>query len=244
MNRYSPIVTLLAVVLLGAGLLGVNVVSNPGETASEAAGEARGETRGGTGAPAGQAAAAFPGAPPLPAAEPPPVPDDDASAAGPAVVEKAYTGRSAGDEVTVAVAVKDGKAVAYVCDGENVEAWLEGTLTGETLALSGKTGTVTGTLDDKAAFGTVVVDGAEWPFSARGVAAPAGLYEGRGLLGGVAARVGWIVEEDGRVTGVLTAGGESSRAPVLDLDAPGATTLEGRSVAVTAVAGDATVVRR
>ena len=39
MNRYSPIVTLLAVVLLGAGLLGVNVVSNPGETASEAAGE-------------------------------------------------------------------------------------------------------------------------------------------------------------------------------------------------------------
>ena len=30
MNRYSPIVTLLAVVLLGAGLLGVNVVSNSG----------------------------------------------------------------------------------------------------------------------------------------------------------------------------------------------------------------------
>jgi hypothetical protein len=28
------------------------------------------------------------------------------------VGEKAYTGRSAGDEVTVAVAVKDGKAVA------------------------------------------------------------------------------------------------------------------------------------
>ena len=51
MNRYSPIVTLLAVVLLGAGLLGVNVVSNPSETANEAPGETRGET----GAPAGQA---------------------------------------------------------------------------------------------------------------------------------------------------------------------------------------------
>jgi len=232
MKTYSPIVTLLAVVLLGAGLLGVNVVSNPGETA------------GGTAVPAGQAAAALPGVPPLPAAEPPPVPGADAPAAGPAVAEKAYTGRSAGDEVTVAVAVKDGKAVAYVCDGNKVEAWLEGTLTGETLALSGRTGTVTGTLDEKAAFGTVVVDGAEWPFSAQGVVAPAGLYEGRGSLGGVAARVGWIVEDDGRVTGVLTAGGESSRAPALDPDAPGATTLDGRPVAVTAITGDATVVRR
>ena len=167
----------MAVVLLGAGLLGVTVVSNPSETASEALGETAGEAV----APAGQAAAALAEGAPLPAAEPPPVPAADAPPAAPAVAEKAYTGRSAGDEVTVAVAVKDGKAVGYVCDGEKVEAWLEGTLTGETLALSGKTGTVTGTLDDQAAFGTVVVDGAEWPFSARGVAAPAGLYERRGL---------------------------------------------------------------
>jgi hypothetical protein len=56
--------------------------------------------------------------------------------------------------------------------------------------------------------------------------------------------VGWIVEGDGTVTGVLTAGGESRTAPVLDPDAPEATTLDGRPVAVTAIAGDATVVRR
>ena len=56
--------------------------------------------------------------------------------------------------------------------------------------------------------------------------------------------MGWIVEDDGRVTGVMTAGGESSRAPALDPDAPDAATLEGRPVAVTAIAGDATVVRR
>ena len=41
----------------------------------------------------------------------------------------------------------------------------------------------------------VTVDGKEWPFSAKGVASPAGLYEGRGNVDGVAARVGWIVEE-------------------------------------------------
>jgi hypothetical protein len=51
------------------------------------------------------------------------------------------------------------------------------------------------------------------------------------------------VEDDGRVTGVLTAGCESSRAPALD-PAPGAATLDVRPVAVTAIAGDATVVRR
>jgi hypothetical protein len=92
MKTYSPIVTLLAVVLLGAGLLGVNVVSNPGETASEAKGETAGEAV----APAGQAAAGLPGAAPLPAAEPPPVPAADAPAAAPAVVEKAYTGAVGG----------------------------------------------------------------------------------------------------------------------------------------------------
>jgi hypothetical protein len=38
--------------------------------------------------------------------------------------------------------------------------------------------------------------------------------------------------------------GCESRAPVLDLDASDATTLDGRPVCVTAVAADATVVRR
>jgi hypothetical protein len=40
------------------------------------------------------------------------------------------------------------------------------------------------------------------------------------------------------------AGGESSRAPALDPDAPDATTIDGRPIAVTAIAGNATVVRR
>ncbi len=118
------------------------------------------------------------------------------------MAEKAYTGRSSGNEVTVAIAVKNGKAVAYACDGKKIEAWLEGTLTGDTLSLSGKTSSLTGTLDDKATFGTITVDGKEWPFSAKGVSSPAGLYEGRGTLAGVATRVGWIVEDNGNVTGV------------------------------------------
>jgi len=226
MKKYAPLATLVAVVLLGAGLLVANMLSNPANQT--------------TAAPApSAAAAAAPGEPaaaePAPA-EPPP--------AEPAVVEKAYTGRSAGNEVTVAIAVKNGKAVAYACDGKKIEAWLEGTLTGDSLSLSGKTSSITATLDDKASFGTVTVDGKEWPFSAKGVASPAGLYEGRGNVDGVAARVGWIVQEDGSVTGVENAGGTPKPAAALDPTNLGATMSDGSPVTVTALDGASTVVQR
>jgi hypothetical protein len=226
MKKYAPLATLVAVVLLGAGLLVANMLSNPANQT--------------TAAPApSAAAAAAPGEPaaaePAPA-EPPP--------AEPAVVEKAYTGRSAGNEVTVAIAVKNGKAVAYACDGKKIEAWLEGTLTGDSLSLSGKTSSITATLDDKASFGTVTVDGKEWPFSAKGVASPAGLYEGRGNVDGVAARVGWIVQEDGSVTGVENAGGSPKPAAALDPTNLGATMSDGSPVTVTALDGASTVVQR
>jgi hypothetical protein len=226
MKKYAPLATLVAVVLLGAGLLVANMLSNPADQT--------------TAAPApSAAAAAAPGDPA--AAEPAPA---EPAPAEPAVVEKAYTGRSAGNEVTVAIAVKNGKAVAYACDGKKIEAWLEGTLTGDSLSLSGKTSSITATLDDKASFGTITVDGKEWPFSAKGVASPAGLYEGRGNVDGVAARVGWIVQEDGSVTGVENAGGSPKPAAPLDPTNLGATMSDGSPVTVTALDGASTVVQR
>ncbi len=226
MKKYAPLATLVAVVLLGAGLLVANMLSNPANQT--------------TAAPApSAAAAAAPGEPA--AAEPAPA---EPAPAEPVVVEKAYTGRSAGNEVTVAIAVKNGKAVAYACDGKKIEAWLEGTLTGDSLSLTGKTSSITATLDDKASFGTVTVDGKEWPFSAKGVASPAGLYEGRGNVDGVAARVGWIVQEDGSVTGVENAGGSPKPAAALDPTNLGATMSDGSPVTVTALDGASTVVQR
>jgi hypothetical protein len=179
---------------------------------------------------------------PAPAEPAPAAPADPAAPAAPAVAEKAYTGRSAGNEVTVAIAVKDGKAVAYVCDGRKIEAWMEGTLAGERLSLRGNTGSLSATVSDRATLGSITVDGAEWPFSAKGVSAPAGLYEGRGTLSGVAARVGWIVEEDGNVTGLANLGGTIRPAPVIDPAAPAAITVDGSRMTVTPVAGTATVV--
>ena len=221
MKRYAPLLTLVAVVVLGAALFTVNSLNNP---ANQQAGQA------GAAAPA----AAAPAEPPAPAVAPP------------AVAEKAYAGRSSGNEVTVAIAVKDGRAVAYVCNGKKIEAWLEGTLQGDKLALSGKNGaSITGTASDASSFGEVAAAGKTWPFSAKGVAAPAGLYQGRADVRGVATRIGWVVEGDGRVTGSYTdANGVTDTAPPLDPADPNGVTFDGVPVTVTSIDGADSVVAR
>jgi hypothetical protein len=230
MKKYGPLATLVSVVLLGAVLLVANMMSTP--KAAPAA------------APAASAASAEAEA--APSAEAAPAEEGDApgAAAAPVVAEKAYTGRSAGNEVTVAIAVKDGKAVAYACDGKKIEAWMEGSLAGDQLTLQGKTSSLTATVSEKATLGSITVDGKEWPFAAKGVRAPAGLYEGRGVLKGVAARVGWIVEDNGKVTGTANLNGERETAPAIDPAAPAAITVDGNTISVTPVGGDATVVPR
>ena len=182
MRKYAPLLTLVSVVLLGVGLVVANMISTPTRTAPAAAPAARAAA-----APPAAAAPSAAAAGPGPASAPAP-------AAAPAVTQKAYTGRTAGNEATVAVAVNDGKATAYVCDGKNVEAWLNGSLDGDRLSLAGRTGSLTATLTDRATLGTVVVDGVAWPFSAAGVAQPSGVTTGRASLSEVAARVGWTVE--------------------------------------------------
>jgi hypothetical protein len=234
--RFAPLITLGTVAALGGGLLFVNtaVLGPPATTAGTA-----------VAAPPVAAAEVAPGAAPGPAPEAaPPVPP--AAAPEPAVAEAAYTGRTAGDEVRIALAVKDGRAVAYVCDGKKVEAWFEGTLAGGELQLNaadGKPG-MTGTVTDAAALGTVTVGGKELPFAAKGVAAPAGLYEGRAAVRGVLNRIGWIVDEDGEVTGVVNAGGTRRPAPALNPAKPGATRIDGVPVTVTALDGSVPVIGR
>jgi hypothetical protein len=181
---------------------------------------------------------------PAPAA---PAPGGNAGAADEAVAEKAYAGWTSGREASVAIAVKDGRAVAYVCDGKAMEAWLEGTLRGDRLTLESKDGltTITGTADGSSSTGTVKTNGAQaWSYAAEGVDAPAGLYEGRADVRGVATRVGWVVTGDGEVTGVASAAGERRPAPALDPASPGGVTIDGVPVAVSALDGGSPVIRR
>ena len=227
MKSYAPVLTLVVVAALGAVLFVANSLSAP--AAQPVAGPA-------ASAVAASSAPVEPAVPPPPPPPPPPV-----------VVEKVFAGRSSGNEVTVAVAVKDGRAVAYVCDGKKVEAWLEGTLVGDQLSLRGaQDATLTGTVTEASALGSVAVGGKQWPYAAQGVQAPAGIYEGRASVRGVATRIGWVVEGDGKVTGNARAAGspEPTPAPPLDPAAPGAVSLEGVPVSVTAVGGDFAALNR
>lgn len=221
MRQLGPLLTLGAVAVLGAALFTAGALADPARQAPVAA------------VPAAVAAGTPPPEtpPPDPAAAEP-----TAVVPPPAVVEAVWAGRSSGNEVTVAVAVRDGRAVAYVCDGERVEAWLEGALTGDALALAGADATLDGTVDDASALGSVTVGGRTWPFSAQVVQAPDGLYDGRANVDGVAVRIGWIAL-DGTVTGGARSGGAVLDAPPLDPAAPAATSLDGSPVTVTAVDG-------
>jgi hypothetical protein len=236
--RFAPLITLGTVAALGGGLLLINTtIAGPPATMAGTA----------VAAPPIAGAAA-------PEAAPDAVQDNDAvppappaaAPAAPAVGKAAYTGRTAGNEVTLALAVKDGKAVAYVCDGKKVESWYEGTLTGADLKLSaadGKPG-ITATVTDAATLGTVTVGGKDLPFAAEDAASPAGLYEGRAAVRGVLTRIGWIVDDDGKVTGVASAGDTRRPAPTLDPSDPTATTIDGVPVTVTALDGDDRVIGR
>jgi hypothetical protein len=224
MKNIGPIATLLAVVLLGVALLVGNAYVAPPPAQNTAA-------PGAAPAPAEPAPEAAP-----PGAAPP-------AAAPPVVAEQRYTGRSAGNETLVALALKDGKAAAYVSDGRRIEAWFEGTLDGDRLTMQGdRGGVLTATVSAKTVLGAMTVDGAEWPFAAKSVQAPAGAYEGRGTVQGVPARVGWIVEESGNVTGLTDLGNRTVPAPRINEKGPVDITVEGQPMAVKAVTGDTAVV--
>jgi hypothetical protein len=221
MRNRGPIFTLLAVGGLAAVLFGVNMAntSNTSNTSNTAGGYQ----------PAGPAiATATPSTPPATATATPPADETD---------EAAYAGRTSRNEAAIAIAVKDGKAVAYFCDGKRAEAWLTGRVSGGTLTLAGKKGaSLTGTVAGDASSGTVRVGGKSWPYSAKIAKAPAGLYRGDAAIRGVQNRIGWIVLQDGEQVGIRNAGGDPTPAPELDPTAD-AVMVDGTQVPVETVSG-------
>lgn len=158
-------------------------------------------------------------------------------------VEAVYAGRSSGGEVTLAVATDGSKAAAYVCNGKTIEAWLQGTVSGNQVTLSGNNGaSLSGSLSGLAMFGTVTpLAGETFPFSAELSPRPAGVYQARITVNGLATRIGWAVLPDGTQAGVAVAGKTDSSAPALNL-ATFAFTDGGGSFRAAPVAGDDSVV--
>jgi hypothetical protein len=158
-------------------------------------------------------------------------------------VQAVYTGRSSGNEVTLAVATDGDKAAAYVCNGKTVEAWLQGTVNGNQVTLTGNHGAgLTGSLSGLAMFGTVTPSsGLSFPFSAELSPRPAGVYQARIAVNGLATRIGWAVLPDGTQAGVAVAGTTKYPAPPLDLS-NNTFTLGGTTFTAAPVAGNQTVV--
>lgn len=228
MTHRSPLVTLVGLVAAFAIMLGMNSANAP------APGAAAPET------PAPTATTAAPTPPTATAPSPTPsptvstTPTPEAEAQFPDQV--AYAGRTRDRSTAVAVAVRGDRAAAYVCDGDDVESWLRGTVDGNTVTLRNRAGTTTlrAELDDAGRLeGAVDLDGDELDFALRPAKPPAGLYRARGTK----TTIGWILLPDGSQVGIARTGEESAPAPQLDPDHP-EVTVAGEPLSGAPVAGD------
>lgn len=197
--KSTPLLTLLGGVTLGAVVLALSVHATGGNDE-----------------------------PPVPAANPTATAVAGASASPSptqAPINATWAGRlTAG---TLAISVQDGVAVAYLCDGAAIEAWLQGTAVGGRLDLAGRAGeTLSGTFGEGRASGQIKIDDQVLPFTVAAVTAPSGLYRATATVRGAQVDGGWIVLTDGTQVGLVTVDGVVRPAPPLDT-AAGRVTLDG-----------------
>jgi hypothetical protein len=162
-------------------------------------------------------------APPLaaPTAAPaasPAVPAPETTPAAVPVARAVYSGDVAGTATSLAVVIDGDRAVAYLCDGRKLEAWLEGTVADGRISLTGRNeASLTGAIREAGLAGSGTAAGIPITFSLPTAGAPAGVYEARATADGVEVRLGWAVLADGTSVGVQNRAGERSPAPPLTL---------------------------
>jgi hypothetical protein len=199
----TPYITLLTGAVLGAVLLVASMLATPKAPASPIAAA--------TPAPASSATAQPSPASPTPAA----------LANVPARAN--YAGEVNGGGASVAISIHRGQAIAYVCNGSVIEAWLKGTAAGGHLTMTGKgRARLSATYRSKRAVGHVVAHGIRYTFSAPAVHKPSGLYRSIAVVRGAKIKAGWIVLPDGSQVGSLEANADASApsatpAPMLDV---------------------------
>jgi serine/threonine-protein kinase len=152
-------------------------------------------------------------------------------------VRATYAGQVGGAGATIAIAVHDGTAIAYLCDGRQAEAWLRGTASAGELSLTGSGGaSLSGNYGQRTAAGSVVATGKQWNFEVPVATPPSGLYRAATTVANAKIVGGWIVLADGTQVGVLNADGKLGPAPRLD-PATGAAVVDGTPVTATPING-------
>jgi hypothetical protein len=205
MKIKTPYLTLLVGAALGAVLLVASMLATPQAPASPIAAA--------TPAPASSATAQ-----PSPAS---PTPTATVVANVPARAN--YAGEVNGGGASVAISIHHGQAIAYVCNGSVIEAWLKGTAANGHLTMTGKGhARLSATYRTKRAVGHVIAHGVRYTFSAPAVHKPSGLYRAIAIVRGAKIKAGWIVLPDGSQVGSLepntnAAAPSATRAPMLDV---------------------------
>jgi serine/threonine-protein kinase len=214
MRYKGPILTLATGLVVAAVLM----VANLNVTRNRDARNAAAQT-----APTSAAAPAEPTPTPAPTTEPP---------APPAT----YAGKVSGGRATIAIATKDGQAIAYLCDGRSVEAWLQGSASNGELVLTGGDGaSLSGTFDTGLASGLITAEGRSWEFSVPKVEPPSGLYRAAANVRDAQFVGGWIVVKREQV-GLGVLGGSVTPVPPVN-PASGTVLIDGTAVPVNPVDG-------
>ena len=199
MKHKGPVITLLAGLAVAIVLLVVNLnATKRNQERNEAANVAANANANAT----------------TPAAAPTTPPPTTPPAAP---VKVTYAGEVEGGDASLAIAINNGTAIAYLCDGKRTEAWLQGTAADGKLNLTGKNGSLQGTFGNGEAIGTVTAAGRTWGFGLKTVKAPSGLYRATANVRNATVVGGWIVLANGRQVGVLNVAGEPEPAPALNI---------------------------
>jgi hypothetical protein len=210
MKRPGPLLTLLAGLLLAAFVLSLNATTGTKNTSTGTRKESPPPT-----------------ASPTPAeTTPPPSPSKSP------VPDASYAGRTDDDSSAVALTLRDGRAIAYFCDGRAKESWLKGDVKDDgTMKLTGEDGSVlNGTLKEgKRVRGTVDVGGGHHAFTADRAKKPSGPYRATATVRGAKVDGGWIVLPGGRQVGIVTRDGQPSAAPEI-APGTGAVTVDGQQL--------------
>ncbi|WP_151479451.1 hypothetical protein [Streptomyces albicerus] len=215
MKRSGPLFTLLAGLLVALFMLSLNATTGTRSTST-----------GSESSPDAASVSPTPTATPAPS-EPSPSPSPSKTA----VPNGDYAGRTDDDSSAVAVTLRDGKAVAYFCDGRDQESWLKGDVKADgSMRLTSRSGGVlTGELTGKRIRGTVEMGQQDYGFTADKAVKPSGLYRATATVRGAEVDGGWIVLPDGRQVGIVKRDGKPAAAPLIDPET-GAVTVDGQQL--------------
>jgi len=233
MKIRGPYVTMVAGLATAAvlGLLSSNAAGDAQQAAAQNA--AQDTAAQNAGKNPGAAATTPPADAGSPAAETP-------DAAKPAVRKAVYAGSVDGGEASLAVSIKNGKAIAYICDGNRLEAWLSGTVQGNQVTLKGEgNATLNAEIQNggNRLVGTVAAKKRSFDFTIRSARKPSGLYQAAANVRGARIVGSWIVLADGTQVGVVSQDGEPGPAPEFDVNS-GAVTVDGNGLTALPVGPD------